>query len=39
MMKVLGFIFLGLTLVGIGIALVKFGIFDIVVNWIASFVK
>lgn len=38
-MKALGFIFLGLTLVGIGICLVKFGIFDMVSNWIASFVK
>lgn len=39
MMKFLGFIFLGLTLVGIGIALVKFGVFDMVANWITSFVK
>lgn len=39
MMKFLGFIFLGLTLVGIGIALVKFGVFDLVVNWFTSFVK
>lgn len=38
-MKFLGFIFLGLTLVGIDIALVKFGLFDLVANWITSFVK
>lgn len=38
-MKVLEFIFLGLTLVGIGICLVKFGVFDTVSDWIASFVK
>ena len=38
-MKVLGIIFTGLCLVGLGIAIAKFGWFDVVVSWFDSLVK
>lgn len=38
-MKVLGFIFLGLYLVALGIVAVKFGWFDYIANWFQGMVK
>ena len=33
-MRALGFVFVGLCLVGLGIAMVKFGWFDYIVYWL-----
>lgn len=38
-MKVLGFIFVGLCLVALGIISVKLGWFDFITNWFQSFAK
>ena len=38
-MKVLGFVFLGICLIGLGIIAVKFGWYDFIVKWINGMVK
>lgn len=38
-MKVLGFVFVGLCLVALGIVAVKAGWFDYLTNWIQSWAK
>ncbi len=38
-MKVLGYIFLGLCLVTLGIVVTKLGWYDYVVNWLNSFAR
>ena len=39
MMRVLGFIFLAICLIGLGIAAVKLGWVDAVINWFMGLVK